>query len=341
MTLKFKLAGLFAATLLSSAVHAVTTTSTGSGNWSTGGTWDSGVPTAGDDAVIAAGHTVTVDTAASAVSVNVQASGTLDFSVSNNLSVGIGGISVAGTIDATNAGSITSAATNGSTHGVYVLNTGSFTAGNGAITLSATNGLGLENDGAFTGGAGLITTSSFRNGIFTASASFTVGTGGMNISGYYYPTSGTILLNGDISIGQVLDIGAATVSGSGKMILADGNDFFLGNGGLAGSLNVHNLQTATFTAPRVITFFDTVNATGTTKLYGSAAGAVSFALAGGATPGTFTPATTAYYCTSNGGETNISCHTGAPPSSAIAASIDFFVTQSPKVFAQEIDITKQ
>ena len=40
---------------------AVTRTSIASGPWSTVGTWTpSGVPAAGDDAIIAAGHTITM-----------------------------------------------------------------------------------------------------------------------------------------------------------------------------------------------------------------------------------------------------------------------------------------
>src|SRR5437870_4706912 len=64
-------------TLFVSAASAVTVTSngTGGGNWSSTTTWAGGVlPTAADDAVIANGDTVTIDTAA----------------VCNNLTVGQG-----------------------------------------------------------------------------------------------------------------------------------------------------------------------------------------------------------------------------------------------------------
>jgi hypothetical protein len=49
-----------------------TRTSTKSGDWSSAGTWDSGVPADGDDVVIASGHTVTFDVDQSAFSTGVK-----------------------------------------------------------------------------------------------------------------------------------------------------------------------------------------------------------------------------------------------------------------------------
>ena len=49
-----------------------TITSVGSGNWSTAGTWDSGVPADGDNVVISAGHTVTFDGGQSAFGTGID-----------------------------------------------------------------------------------------------------------------------------------------------------------------------------------------------------------------------------------------------------------------------------
>jgi len=48
--------------LAQNTAHAAICTSTGSGNWSDVGRFDCGVPGSGDDVIIAAGHTVTLDT---------------------------------------------------------------------------------------------------------------------------------------------------------------------------------------------------------------------------------------------------------------------------------------
>lgn len=57
-----------------------TITSVGSGNWSTAGTWDSGVPVDGDDVIISAGHTVTfnADQSAFTTGVKITITGTLN-----------------------------------------------------------------------------------------------------------------------------------------------------------------------------------------------------------------------------------------------------------------------
>jgi len=68
---------------LQASVFAATKTSTGSGNWTTAGTWSPSPPASGDSIVIGAGHIVTVSTNvnhtgfASAVKINVI--GTLTF----------------------------------------------------------------------------------------------------------------------------------------------------------------------------------------------------------------------------------------------------------------------
>src|SRR4029078_3920456 len=66
--------------------HFAPVTSVASGNWSNGATWSTGtVPGAGDDVTIAAGHTVTVD--AAATSGNLTINGELDINNNINLDV--------------------------------------------------------------------------------------------------------------------------------------------------------------------------------------------------------------------------------------------------------------
>src|SRR5437867_4122107 len=72
----------------------VTCTSLGSGNWSSPGTWSCGfVPTAADDAIIANGHTVTIDTAAVALNLTVGqgTSGILQYDPAAARSMTVGG----------------------------------------------------------------------------------------------------------------------------------------------------------------------------------------------------------------------------------------------------------
>jgi len=327
--------------LASGQAFAATITSTGTGgNWNTPGTWAGNVvPVADDDVIIAAGHTVIVDANVSVASITTATTtATLNFAtnatpytlnVSSTVAFGGGGIQNSGTFNATNAGAITSAATVAGNHGIR--NTGTFTMGSGTLTATASGGVGIENEGTgiFTGGTGLITAGSFRNGN-SGTPSFTVGSGGMTVTSTYYPNSGTIVLNGNLAIRDTNN-GTATVSGAGKMILTDA-------GHVIGTIKVHNLETAAFTAARTITLTGTVTATGTTKLNGSAAGAITISKFSGS--GTFTPATTAYHCDPvNTNATGITCNTSAPPlSTPVNAPVDLHFSKQVETFATEINL---
>ncbi len=53
------------------SVKAATVTALATGNWNAAGTWDTGVPAAGDDVIIPATFTVTLDIAASVKTLTV------------------------------------------------------------------------------------------------------------------------------------------------------------------------------------------------------------------------------------------------------------------------------
>lgn len=77
---------------------AVTKTSTGSGSWSIAGTWSpSGVPAAGDNVVIASGHTVTMNNNYSITDVTVNMGGLLTFTSGRTLTAS-GNLVVNGTV---------------------------------------------------------------------------------------------------------------------------------------------------------------------------------------------------------------------------------------------------
>jgi len=320
------------ALLASGQAFATVITSNTTGSWNDSAIWTPNqVPTNADDVTIAATHTVTVNANAVASKLIVNNGGTLNFAVNATpftLTAGIGGIQNQGAFNATNAGAITSSTAN-TTQGLYNYGAATFTMGTGTLTLSATSALGFENDGTFTGGSGLISVGSFRNGDGAGTRSLTVGTGGLSVTtGTYYPSNGTVVLNGNLTIGENIATGAVTYSGAGKMILTDAIHT------ITGPVNVHNLETAAFTGAHTLTLSGTVTATGTTKLNGSSStNTISFS--GASTP-TFT-AFNSYYCSAAGGVTGITCNAGAPPLPT-PAPIDLHFSTQPETFATEIDL---
>jgi G8 domain len=88
---------------------AATKTSTGSTNWGTNSTWSpSGVPTASDDVIIAANHTVSQNVnSTSCKTLTVNASGTLNIPSGKTLTIAnTTGLTVNGTLNI-NSGNIT------------------------------------------------------------------------------------------------------------------------------------------------------------------------------------------------------------------------------------------
>ncbi len=95
--------------LLTGSAEGVVKTSTGSGSWGTSSLWSpSGVPAAGDHVIIAAGHTINVNSNFSITDVTVNAGGTLTFTSGRTLTMS-GHLTVNGTVTM-NGGNITFAA---------------------------------------------------------------------------------------------------------------------------------------------------------------------------------------------------------------------------------------
>ncbi|MCC6383688.1 MAG: hypothetical protein LC117_06145 [Bacteroidia bacterium] len=75
-------------TLFSTSVFSATKTSKASGNWGTASTWNpTGVPASGDDVIIAAGHTVTVNNNYTIKNVTVNSGGVLKFNANRKLTI--------------------------------------------------------------------------------------------------------------------------------------------------------------------------------------------------------------------------------------------------------------
>ena len=132
-----------------------TFTSIATGNWNVASTWDAGsVPTSFDSAVIAAGHTVSVNATGLSIN-NLSVTGTLDytatpttFTVGGNLNVASGGL-----VNVFNAttGKTLSVAGNITNDGIIDVSVGATTAGNLTLagtaiqTVSGTGNFGTNN----------------------------------------------------------------------------------------------------------------------------------------------------------------------------------------------------
>jgi hypothetical protein len=259
---------LLCATFAATAM-AATKTSTGTGNWNTAGTWSpSGVPTSGDDVVVAGGHTVTVDIGTAeclslVIGNSTNSAATLSFNSGSQLTVGGivtfggGGGGRSGSANMTNGGTL-------ACNSFSVSNLGTWTPGTGTVVFTATNtipsGFATFNNLTINGGtttlgaattvngnlivsSGTLSASSFTlnvKGNFTNNGSFTQGTSTVVLNGTSAQAVGgstaTTFNNLTLNNSAGASLGAsATVNGtltftSGKLSLGS-NDLTVGSSG--------------------------------------------------------------------------------------------------------------
>jgi autotransporter-associated beta strand protein len=274
----FILAALFF--LTAGTLHATTITSAATGNWSTGSTWVGGTaPIAGDDVIIASGHTVTLTAAVNITTGNLTVTGTLALAGFNLTAGSLSGAGTIGNSTSGNALSGTPMLTVGS-NGSNTIFSGILTYNGGYIGLTkvGTGTLSLTGDNYYTyfvtvsagtlsigaGGTtgnlnpqaqvtvtnpGTLTFNRSNDCYFAGRISGTgavtqSGSGNLDFTSYGYPGSGdnsytggtTIaagtltLASGAVIVGNVLNNGKLTFSGSGSSSTYTFNGIISGTG---------------------------------------------------------------------------------------------------------------
>ena len=224
-----------------STVQAATKTSTGTGNWNTAGTWSpSGVPGIGDDVIIAATHTVTIDVNTNSLA-SLTISGTLTIGDNNTNRI----VTVTGNITINSGGIFQSAGNGGNdlTSAGNLINNGTFdmnTAGDADVTFSSTaanqtvSGTGgttdfnliiINNTGAANNNIVEISSTNFTvptdfltltAGIFKVSGSFALSNTFFPIAAYTIPAAAGIWLN-NTNATVTAQNGSPTLNGSLKV----------------------------------------------------------------------------------------------------------------------------
>jgi uncharacterized repeat protein (TIGR01451 family) len=233
-------------------------TSLGSGLWSAPGTWSTGiVPTASDAVTIAAGTTVTIDTAAVAYSVTVASGGVLQFEQTTARTLAVGtdvNIQSGGTLQSNPAGTQTthvlSIAGNLVNNGTLDFSTNADTAGAGIAFTSANNttfsGSGATND---------IRTITVNKGTTAApilevlTSNFTVRgvTTDTVVGGWLVMTNGTLKLSGAFSgTSRVFSAAGYTIPATVGFWLNNPNYTVAGQNGSPTQSGLLRISTGTF-----------------------------------------------------------------------------------------------
>src|SRR5207249_2513400 len=230
----------------------VTCTSLASGFWSSAGTWSCGhVPTAADDAVIATGTGVTIDTAAVALNLTVNSGGILQYDSAAARSLTLGGnatVNLGGTFQA------------GAAVATHTLSIGANLTNNGTINFSQVAAVAVTFTGAssatWTGngtynlaGGGVI----INKGTSSASVlTFTPGLGiftvdGSPSNGFLTLTNGTFEIAGSNTFSNnVFPTAAYTIPATGGFRLNDANATVPGQNGNPANNGLLRLSAGTF-----------------------------------------------------------------------------------------------
>ncbi len=209
-----------------------TCTSNGGGNW-TAISWSCGhTPTSSDDVVIAAGHTVTLSSSSTILSLAVN--GTLNLNSTTDRT-----LTVSGAVTINNTG--TFAVTNATGTNSHTLNVGGNFTNNGTFTATAVNNdrLSVVMNGTTTQSIGGTTETAFNN--LTISNTSAVVSANNNFSIDLYNTIGTMTVNTNASFYA----GTYIVSGDGFFTLSAGSTLGIGspNGITAYPTASGNIQT--------------------------------------------------------------------------------------------------
>ena len=178
------------------------------GLWSAAGSWSGGVPTSGDNVTIGAGCTITIDTAAAAVSVTVQSGGLLQFEQTTARTLTTGGnvtIDAGGTIQSNPAGTVTthilSVGGNLTNNGTLDFSTNADTA---AANITFSNGVANATFGG-TGATTDVRTITVNKGVQATvvelnTSNFTVRGVTTDVAGFLTLTSGTFKISGTFTV---------------------------------------------------------------------------------------------------------------------------------------------